>query len=45
MTGVLVEGGALVPEGGYALAYQKSTGKQGFCRADRQDTQREGTCG
>ena len=34
LTGVLVEGGALVPEGGYALAYQKSTGKQGFFKTD-----------
>lgn len=34
LTGVLAEGGALVPEGGYALAYQKSTGKQGFFKTD-----------
>lgn len=34
LTGVLAENGALVPEGGYALAYQKSTGKQGFFKTD-----------
>lgn len=30
LTGVLTEGGAVIPAGSYVLAYQKSTGKQGF---------------
>lgn len=34
LTGVLKEGGALVPAQSYALAYQKSTGKQAFFRTD-----------
>lgn len=30
LTGVLTEGGADIPAGSYVLAYEKSTGKQGF---------------
>lgn len=34
LTGVLKDGGATVPADSYALAYQESTGKQGFFKTD-----------
>ena len=34
LTGVLTEGGAVIPAGSYVLAYEKSTDKQGFFKTD-----------